>query len=188
MDCEAQSVNYSFWCERVWITLLCARNRIDTCFSPLDVAVVGRIYRFAIAYGRVQTDCNVVTLQCAHTFHQHCFLKWANKRPLCPLCNGPPIAIAMPERSVSMICDLLIYDAEPHGKRHRHADPVNLEAALVRELKRVHPTGALSAEQLHASLDRWAVDHVTLTNALTSLVRREYVVYKEVEQLYQYNP
>jgi hypothetical protein len=48
--------------------------------------------------------------------------------------------------------------------------------------------GALSAEQLRASFDRWAVDHITLTNALTSLVIREYVVYKEAEQLYQYNP
>lgn len=58
----------------------------------------------------------------------------------------------------------------------------------MRTLKHRDPReGGLSAEQLRGALT-WSVEPTVVLFALKSLVGREYLVYDERTEIYQYNP
>lgn len=188
LDCQAENENYSSWCKSLWLILLCARKRQGTCFSVLDVATVSNIYAYSVFRNEQASLCLMVTLICNHTFHQHCFLEWARRRPLCPLCAGPPVASQIPSRTIEYGTSFMTYEiSNADHKRLRHHEPPRLDAALVRMLKRIHPNGGLSLEQLH-QLNPLGADVNQVSEALQSMLNRQFVTYDEKEKLYKYNP
>lgn len=188
-DCEADKINYGTWCRDVWMILMCGRNRRDTCLARLNVHSLTLIYAYSIAQNSFRSSCPLTVLPCGTSYHEHCFSKWAAKKgPRCPNCSRVAIApLVTQPRDVQLCATLLVYDTSD-AKRGRHCDPPHLEAALVRTLKHRDPReGGLSAEQLRGALT-WSVEPTVVLFALKSLVGREYLVYDERTEIYQYNP
>lgn len=58
---------------KLFMTLLCMKNRKTCVFNKLDYHVVSKIYYY-ILYPKIdKQQCRIVTLECDHKYHRHCW-------------------------------------------------------------------------------------------------------------------
>lgn len=124
--CEVSVVHNTFalWCRDTLFTLLCARKRLESPFSLLDIQLTSRIYAFSISSGETPTNCILSSLSCGHKFHAHCLDGWIRTgHSNCPLCSRH-FELYQVERRIlqwrGMLKDCPLY-TEPVQKKIKHS-------------------------------------------------------------------
>ena len=74
---------------QMWLSLMMLRNRKDTLFGSLSRDIIRRVFDFAAQGPVAEVYCDVAKLECGHTYHDHCFRRWFQRRNICPLDNRP---------------------------------------------------------------------------------------------------
>lgn len=140
-------------CHDVWWLLLCAKRSRESPFWQLDVAVIVRIYRFAIQEIVVCMRCTLIQMSChpRHVFHRHCMERWMKRRPgllTCPLDNEVVSipALTEAERYVTVyghLVDCALYEESFETRRKKR-----VEAALEKERRERTWTAILAEERV----------------------------------------
>ena len=144
-DCHV-TVNENEYIEKIkniWNFLLINHNRKDSLFNLVDLNIISLIYEFCVSGDYETKNCHIITLECNHTYHRHCFQKWINKRQVCPLDNSKlilPIEVVDPERC-NIRTKLKTFKSEYTWEEicNRNQDKVNVQGVTCRLLKHNKP-------------------------------------------------
>lgn len=195
VECQANNYNnvneYREQIQKIWLILLMCQKRKEALLSLLPIQVVALIYSYVVGYIETYNNCPSVTLEgCHHTYHRHCWTRWTNRRPNCPLDNqitsilSEDYLLVKTKYATLKGCCLSTkqYD-EILRVRHLHE---RLDAQIVRLLKPRTRRGGYTVDQIYGIVESRDLSHVQ--EVLNDLVKREYVIYNSEENRYEYNP
>jgi len=165
----------------IWTFLLTEQRRPGSPFNILDINVISKLYKHCITGDYKKNDCSIVTLECNHIFHRHCFEQWIHKRLTCPLCSWQiimPIKIDISERLGCNGTLTKVFSTKYTLQQiyDREDDKINVQAVVCQTVKHHKPgydydTLCNIARKKHIR----AIDKDIFDFALSKLIRKQYI-------------